>query len=1102
MAFNKEIAKTANKVYTNGKGMYMLLFNTYSVITSGNEDGPTDGVYLRTESANPVGAPWVEASTSNPVSLAIKAGPSAIKFTGLSKYPEGTIYLDKGKSIELSVQPQPADTTDYVTYSWGVDGAYLSYSQNDNKCTITGTGLGTTTVTVTPVVNGTADASKAVSFATKVIPVLTVNVTSTPVQSWRVNSTINDVNLVNLCNIKTSEGSSPVFRASNLPEGLYLSSSGIISGTPMSMSNGGFQVTVYIAGFEDETAKQITVNYAIAEEAPTLSYITTNITMPEMTAGTEIQSYSIIDACQLSTSTGVPIVFDTVSALPSGLFFDNGIITGTPNEATSGSAEFYAYPQGYYNNGVRIYVSYTVKAAAQKAADYIVSGATSYPDVNGEYNESGTANGKPKYVNTVNSNAYIQCDNILGWAVCYYSQPRYYTNDTSSATPPTSATWKQGNEIITVAKGGSSSGGESDGATKVIITGEGYAITGTFVDNGNGTYVREDGSYCLEWGDFPYDAWCIFSYPSRDYLYTSIGGTQGDVTSIEGDHNPWWNHEASNYPINITVVKGGASNPDSPSEPSETSKVTVSGFSSVYYNYMDGEYTYDSSNDYYINSSNYKLKWVEPGSGYDYNPSTAQWCIIDSGMTVMAFLGGTKGDVNSIAGTNTYYITVDPGYMPSVTITVGGGSDSGDSSGSATTVNISGAIQSRFDGDYVYNASNNRYDQSNSVMWTRYIEWVSSRNAWCIVENQNGYDLYTDLGGTEGDISSITGTKSVMINGEPIDGCTITITVTEGTGESGRDEGTTEYWEVTGAGASFVDGKYYLTDSSNVYKHESSNYYIWLDAGTTWWLTNEPNSWAQDFYYWDTNISYVGYGMYADMSGYGTAPTVKFVKGGDGGNGDSSDGVVAYKVTCDGFTGEFAKYAGTYTQINAPATGTEALYKNENNCYMRWWNDTWGWSFNDVETPGRFDNAVIVTYETSDNPVNATNKGSWWNEYSFANIPPGKIELGSGGADGGDTGPLTVVITPTGYAIGGTFVDDGTGKYVREDGTYYLEWSDSYNGWLMLDIYNSFSYGYANFGGTKGDITSIAGTHNPYWSHEASNYQVTITVSGGSGIKL
>lgn len=78
--------------------------------------------------------------------------------------------------------------------------------------------------------------------------------------------------------------------------------------------------------------------------------------------------------------------------------------------------------------------------------------------------KNGTHNGKPQYVNTTNSNADIRCDSSLGWTVFYYGQPKYKTMDTTSATPPVSATWEYYGEIITVTKGGSS-GGESEGYT-------------------------------------------------------------------------------------------------------------------------------------------------------------------------------------------------------------------------------------------------------------------------------------------------------------------------------------------------------------------------------------------------------------------------------------------------------------------------------------------------------------------------------------------------------------------------------------------------------------------------------------------------------------
>jgi hypothetical protein len=133
---------------------------------------------------------------------------------------------------------------------------------------------------------------------------------------------------------------------------------------------------------------------------------------------------------------------------------------------------------------------------------------------------------------------------------------------------------------------------------------------------------------------------------------------------------------------NMPIVEAYAgSDEDSGSEGGENTSIdtiNVSGFAAVYYTSMDGDYNYDSANNRYVNKDGYKIQWIEPGSGYDYNPSTAQWCIIDSGMTVMVYLGGTKDDITSIAGTKNYAITVDT-YTPQVTITVGGSSSGGSS---------------------------------------------------------------------------------------------------------------------------------------------------------------------------------------------------------------------------------------------------------------------------------------------------------------------------------------------------------------------------------------------------------------------------------------
>ena len=192
-----------------------------------------------------------------------------------------------------------------------------------------------------------------------------------------------------------------------------------------------------------------------------------------------------------------------------------------------------------------------------------------------------------------------------------------------------------------------------------------------------------------------------------------------------------------------------------------------------------------------------------------------------------------------------------------------------------------------------------------------------------------GVTIFGVTGTYEGQSLNIVVSETQPDN--PVEGMIWIDTSVDDSGEgggSGGAEGTTEYWEVTGAGASFVDGKYYLTNSDNVYKHESADYYIWFADGTTWWLTNEPNSWSQDFYYWDTNISYVGCGMYADMGGYGTTPTVKFVKGGSSG-GSNADYTVSGSVDYPEINGEYVQdgeYNGKPKYVNTTSSAAYTSY--------------------------------------------------------------------------------------------------------------------------------------------------------------------------------
>jgi hypothetical protein len=195
-------------------------------------------------------------------------------------------------------------------------------------------------------------------------------------------------------------------------------------------------------------------------------------------------------------------------------------------------------------------------------ADYIVSGAVSVPEVNGEYVEDGTLNDRPKYVNTSNSNAIIRFDSMVGWSVFYMGQPKYTTMDTTSATPPVSATWKYGSETVTVVKGNSSGGGDSSGNTNT-----GYIVT-YFENNPNleGNYLKANTP---SWGDSSYE---YYKHQDIDvYLYIAgsnvvfrsfdTGGFTSDYwfsASIKNNivGNFAFMNENSGTMYNVTVTQG------------------------------------------------------------------------------------------------------------------------------------------------------------------------------------------------------------------------------------------------------------------------------------------------------------------------------------------------------------------------------------------------------------------------------------------------------------------------------------------------------------------------------------------------------------------
>ncbi|MBQ7577327.1 MAG: putative Ig domain-containing protein, partial [Synergistaceae bacterium] len=141
---------------------------------------------------------------------------------------------------------------------------------------------------------------------------ITTNTTLTPGNKYK-----------NYAVILSASGTTPITwekTGGTLPNGLSLSSSGIISGIPTETGNFSFTVKASNTEGEDSRNFSITVN-----EAPT---ITTNATL---TAGTKGVNYSVT----LAASGTTPITWTkTDGNLPDGLILANtGVISGTPTKA-------------------------------------------------------------------------------------------------------------------------------------------------------------------------------------------------------------------------------------------------------------------------------------------------------------------------------------------------------------------------------------------------------------------------------------------------------------------------------------------------------------------------------------------------------------------------------------------------------------------------------------------------------------------------------------------------------------------------------------------------------------------------------------------------
>ena len=220
-------------------------------------------------------------------------------------------------------------------------------------------------------------------------------------------------------------------------------------------------------------------------------------------------------------------------------------------------------------------------------------------------------------------------------------------------------------------------------------------------------------------------------------------------------------------------------------------------------------------------------------------------------------------------------------------------------------------------------------------------------------------------------------------------------------------------YTVTGAGTAAVNGYYYATGDKQygypVYANKNG-VKLWYFGMMGGWVFSPDFSEATASWYYHceaygdvTTGNWANDALYPTVDALGSAPLPTVTKGkvqttfpetptepDEPDKSETSDSQV-FTVTNSAFIGDLADYTGHYEQINAPVGGTAAIYQNQNGRYLKWWNATWGWSFCKELTDSY---PEIITYETSDDPTNASNRSNWWNENTIQYITTGAIMVG------------------------------------------------------------------------------------------------------------
>jgi hypothetical protein len=306
-----------------------LSLNTTTGVISGT---PTGGTTSFVAAVHDSSTPAQKASAQ--MTLSVSAAPLAITASVLPSVNVGAAY---SQTLQATGGTAP--------YQWSITSGHLPAGLALARTT--GTITGTPSTAGTAIFTATAtDSSNPVQTASLVMSVLVNPAQSTlasvtPLSIFVPASASGTVGSIYTQTLGASGGTSPYtwsIKSGSLPAGLTLSSTGVISGTPASGSNGSYSATFSVADAET-TAQTASATMSIAIAAAPVTTTPLSILSSALASGTTGTAYS--QTLQASGGTASYSWSITSGSLPAGLTLSSGgAISGTPTG--SGTSTFTA----------------------------------------------------------------------------------------------------------------------------------------------------------------------------------------------------------------------------------------------------------------------------------------------------------------------------------------------------------------------------------------------------------------------------------------------------------------------------------------------------------------------------------------------------------------------------------------------------------------------------------------------------------------------------------------------------------------------------------------------------------------------------------------